>query len=303
MVTTVINPRKPFLDDLSVTSLSPGTSTNGGMLTHLGAGLNGHAGSGFRFHLNRLVDRLGQLLLGGIAHRLGPNVESPFPARGNFPETPDAFPLIVAAIRHVVLANIPFGPPALSVLDLVSTSDQERPDPVATFAGHHPLAKCQMQLHLVSAREVGHQKESAPRPGGKPTIGLDLRLRMRGSRRVEFRHHHRPHRFLDSLGLRVEQRTLAPSPQIHSSLSRNVQRPESDDVPSMRPSPPATPTQYYTQKRLRKGAHFVLGERRGIRLNPYHHIGNALCSRNRRFGPQISRPGACHDVLSVFWRS
>jgi len=160
-----------------------------------------------------------------------------------------------------------------------------------------------MQLHLVSAREVGHQKESAPRPGGKPTIGLDLRLRMRGSRRVEFRHHHRPHRFLDSLGLRVEQRTLAPSPQIHSSLSRNVQRPESDDVPSMRPSPPATPTQYYTQKRLRKGAHFVLGERRGIRLNPYHHIGNALCSRNRRFGPQISRPGACHDVLSVFWRS
>src|SRR5271165_115865 len=92
-----------------------------------------------------------------------------------------------------------------------------------------------MQLHLVSAREVGHQKESAPRPGGKPTIGLDLRLRMRGSRRVEFRHHHRPRRFLDSLGLRVEQRTLAPSPQIHSSLSRNVQRPESDDVPSMRP--------------------------------------------------------------------
>lgn len=144
------------------------------MLTHLGAGLNGHAGSGFRFHLNRLVDRLGQHLLGGIAHRLGPNVKSPFPARGNFPETPDAFPLIVAAIRHVVLANIPFGPPALSVLDLVSTSDQERPDPVATFAGHHPLAKGQMQLHLVSAREVGHQKESAPRSGGKPAIGLDL---------------------------------------------------------------------------------------------------------------------------------
>src|SRR5271166_4490637 len=36
-------------------------------------------------------------------------------------------------------------------------------------------------------------------------------------------------------------------------------------------SPPATPTQYYTQKRFRKGAHFVLGERRGIRRNPYHH--------------------------------
>src|SRR5271157_6533296 len=88
-----------------------------------------------------------------------------------------------------------------------------------------------MQLHLVSAREVGHQKESAPRPGGKPTIGLDLRLGMRGSRRVEFRHHHRPRRFLDSLGLRVEQRTLVPSPQIHLSLSLNLQQPESVDVP------------------------------------------------------------------------
>src|SRR5271157_2772227 len=92
---------------------------------YLDAGLNGHAGSSFHLHLNGLVDRLGQLLLGGITHRLGPDVESPFPARGNLPETPDAFPLIVAAIRHVVLANIPFGPPALSVLDLVSTSDQE----------------------------------------------------------------------------------------------------------------------------------------------------------------------------------
>src|SRR5271166_5007513 len=256
MVTTAINPRKPFLDDLSVTSLSPGTSTNGGMLTHLDAGLNGHAGSGFRFHLNRLVDRLGQLLLGGIAHCLGPNVESPFPARGNFPETPDAFPFIVAAIRHVVLANIPFGPPALSVLDLVSTSDQERPDPVATFAGHHPLAKCQMQLHLVSAREVGHQKESAPRPGGKPTIGLDLRLRRRGSRRVEFRHHHRPRRFLDSLGLRVEQRTLIPSPQIRSSLSRDVQRPESVDVPSMRPITSGNPYPILYAKTFPEGGSF-----------------------------------------------
>ena len=108
-------------------TLSPGTSTHGGMLTHLDAGLNGHAGPGFRLHLNRLINRLGQLLLGRIAHRLGPDVESPFPGWGNFPETPDAFPFIVASIRDVVLANIPFGPPALPVLDLVSTSDQERP--------------------------------------------------------------------------------------------------------------------------------------------------------------------------------
>src|SRR5271157_4257989 len=77
---------------------APGTSTNGGMLTHLDAGLNGHACSGFHLHFNGLVDRLGQLLLGRIAHCLGPDVESPFPGWGNFPETPDAFPFIVAAI-------------------------------------------------------------------------------------------------------------------------------------------------------------------------------------------------------------
>src|SRR5271157_986375 len=91
-----------------------------------------------------------------------------------------------------------------------------------------------MQLHLVSAGEVGHQKESTPGPGGKTTIGLDLRLGMRGSRRVEFRHQHRPRRFLDSLILRVEQRTLHPSLQTRLWLSRNVQRPECGDIPPKR---------------------------------------------------------------------
>ena len=157
----VINPRKPLLGDLRLLPCHRAPAPTSG-LTDLGAGLNGHAGSGFRLRLNRLVDRLGQLLLGGVAHRLGPNVKSPLPAWGNFPETPDAFPLIVCqdktrrACQYTVWSTSIVRP--LPGIDLGS-GNRTRSGSL-TFAGHHPLAKCQMQLHLVSAREVEDQKES-----------------------------------------------------------------------------------------------------------------------------------------------
>src|SRR5208337_3718481 len=149
--------------------LGQAPSTNGGMLTHLDTGLNGHAGSGFHLHLNRLVDRVGQLLLGRIAHRLGPDAESPFPGWGNFPETPDAFPFIVAAIRHVVLANVPLGPPALSVLDLVSTSDQERPG-----------------RGLCPSSPPGERSDAAPSGIGQGG-GTSEKIRTKARRRTDYR--------------------------------------------------------------------------------------------------------------------
>src|SRR5208282_6375679 len=69
---------------------------------------------------------------------------------------------------------------------------------------------------------------------------------------------HRPRRFLDRLGMRVELERLSRRlrsarlcPGMSSGRNPMMSRPGGR-------SPPATSTQYYTQKRFRKGAHLVL---------------------------------------------
>src|SRR5262249_19590913 len=85
---------------------------------------------------------------------------------------PDPFPLVVALIGHVVLADVTLGPVALAVLEVVLAADQEGPDPVATLTGHDSLVKGQEQLHVMAAGPVIHQEEAAPGPGGEPRVGL-----------------------------------------------------------------------------------------------------------------------------------
>ena len=117
---------------------------------------------------------VGGPLLGRVAHRLGPDVESASPARGDLPQAPDPLAFVVPPVGYVVLAEIALGPPALSVIDLVSTADQEWADHVAPFAGHHSLAKRQVELHLMPAGDQRLQKETNPGTTGETGIGLEI---------------------------------------------------------------------------------------------------------------------------------
>src|SRR6185437_5164825 len=131
-------------------------------------------GRGFedRGRVRRRVDGLGQVGTRRIAHAFGPDVESPLPRGRDLPEAPDALPLVEALVGHVVLADVALGPVALAVVEVVLPADQERADPVASLAGHGPLAEAQVQLHLMAAGPVLHQEEPGPRAGREPRIGL-----------------------------------------------------------------------------------------------------------------------------------
>jgi hypothetical protein len=47
-------------------------------------------------------------------------------------------------IGYIVLTYVTLGPPALAVINIVLTADEEWADHVAAFAGHDRLAKAQL---------------------------------------------------------------------------------------------------------------------------------------------------------------
>ena len=88
-------------------------------------------------NLDRFVDRLAQLAIGWIAHRLRPDMKTPSPRRRNLPETPNPLAFVVALIGHVMKADVPLGPVTLAVFEAVFTANQEppimsRPSPLIT---------------------------------------------------------------------------------------------------------------------------------------------------------------------------
>src|SRR5262249_27061613 len=93
----------------------------------------------------RFVERLGQALLGGVAHGRGPDMEPTAPGRKcrsrPLPGSPDAFALVIALVVNRVPADVLFGPPALARLELVAALEDECADPVAALALDCALAE------------------------------------------------------------------------------------------------------------------------------------------------------------------
>ena len=134
------------------------------------------------------INRFSELRRRGVTHRCRPDVKSPPPGRGNFPDAPDSLAFIIALVGDVMFADVAFAPVAFSVVDVVFTADKERADHVSPFTRHDSVMKSQVEFHRVPAWPVGHQEEALPRSGGESRVGLDSR---RGRRVRSMRGHNR----------------------------------------------------------------------------------------------------------------
>src|SRR6266852_3574822 len=92
---------------------------------------------------------------------------------GNLPRAPDAFALVVSLVKHIVLAEVLFGPITFAVGQLVSPAENKRPDIIAALPRKGAVLKGQVQFHHALASML--EKIPRPRPARKARIGFQCR--------------------------------------------------------------------------------------------------------------------------------
>src|SRR5207237_907262 len=76
----------------------------------------------------------------------------------DFPHAPDALALVVTLVEDVVLTEVVLAPVTGAVLNVVSATHGEAADPVATLAAELAVAKREVHLHHVPARNRSLQE-------------------------------------------------------------------------------------------------------------------------------------------------
>src|ERR1700704_5914458 len=105
-------------------------------------------GDGFNSDgINRLALAGRFAALFAFAGLAGPDVKTAMGKEVDLPRTPNSFAFAEAAVEHIVLAEITFGPGTLRINGVVAPFDEERADIIGAIAGDGAGCERKLEFH------------------------------------------------------------------------------------------------------------------------------------------------------------